>query len=102
MGFLGRVLPYESKLEMISRFKPLFDLMLQNIEQNNNYKTNTFMFSYFLNNWFQVGSPQNNLIFEQLMEPFLKNVLSNFRSIEQEYYLLQNALPYKIKAELIG
>jgi len=59
--------------------------MLQNIKENNNYKTNIFMLSYFVKNWFNANDPQENLLFEQLMDPFLKNVLNNFRSIEQEY-----------------
>lgn len=51
VGFLGRVMDNDSKVAFYKKFREFFDLILRNLRDNVNYKTNLVMISSFLRNW---------------------------------------------------
>jgi hypothetical protein len=51
VGFLSRALTPAAKLRFYKKFQSFFALMVENIKNNVNYKTNINMFTCFINNW---------------------------------------------------
>lgn len=78
----------DSKVAFYKKFKEFFDLILRNLRDNVNYKTNLVMISSFLRNWYEADRPENNAVFEEIISALVQLILGNFRSLEQEYEAL--------------